>query len=161
MNPDVRYIAIPSTEYAYDARLNAALEVLHQRVAGLRTVVGSLSEPSLARLQDYFRLKNIYNSNAIEGNTLTLGETKMVIQQGFTITGKPLRDTIEAQNLAKALDFFETLANRDDPIHSSSNIKVSAWCSLPKRHRFMRLTFYQRNKPTPVPYVFFFRGASP
>jgi len=51
MNPDVRYIAIPSTEYAYDARLNAALEVLHQRVAGLRTVVGSLSEPSLARLQ--------------------------------------------------------------------------------------------------------------
>lgn len=137
MTSEVRYPAIPGTQYVYDERLNVELEALRQRVAGLRTVVGSLSEPSLARLQEYFRLKNIYNSNAIEGNTLTLGETKMVIQQGFTITGKPLRDTIEAQNLAKALDFFETLANREgDPIHTQD---------LRNIHRFILAELDERN----------------
>jgi len=39
-----------------------------------------------------------YNSNSIEGNTLTLQETKMVIEEGFTIKGKSLREHFEAVN---------------------------------------------------------------
>lgn len=40
----------------------------------------------------YYRIVTTYSSNAIEGNTLTLSETKVVIEEGLTIAGKPLRD---------------------------------------------------------------------
>lgn len=66
----------------------------------------------LKRLRDYFRIKNIYNSNAIEGNLLNYQETRFVVEEGLTITGKPLKDTLEAKNLSHALTLFEELADR-------------------------------------------------
>jgi Fic family protein len=60
-----------------------------------------------------------YNSNAIEGNTLTLKETFMVIQQGLTVKGKPLKDHLEAKNHKDALDFLYDL------IEHESNITIS------------------------------------
>jgi Fic family protein len=113
MRSNTRFTQIVGTPYEYDSRLEADLGALHERVRALRTVVEKLSPRSLERLQNYFRLKNIYNSNAIEGNTLTMGETRLVIEQGLTITGKPLKDTVEAKNLSNALDLFEELAKRE------------------------------------------------
>jgi Fic family protein len=46
----------------------------------------------------------VYNSNAIEGNTLTLGETRLVIEDGLTIGGKTTREMHEAEGLARAID---------------------------------------------------------
>lgn len=107
-------ISIPGTPYEYDAtRLGDELRELRQRVGSFRSLVGTLSAEALGNLRTYFRLKNIYNSNAIEGNQLTMGETKMVIQEGLTITGKPLKDTLEAKNLDHALDYLEKLAKPD------------------------------------------------
>jgi len=51
-----------------------------------------------------------YNSNSIEGNTLTLRETKMVIEDGMTIKGKSLREHFEAVNHQDAIGYIETLA---------------------------------------------------
>jgi Fic family protein len=45
----------------------------------------------------------VYNSNAIEGNTLSLGETKLVIEDGITIGGKTVREMHEAENLSRAI----------------------------------------------------------
>jgi len=50
-----------------------------------------------------------YNSNAIEGNTLTEKETFWVINEGLTIKGKPLKDHLEAKNHEEALDFLYDL----------------------------------------------------
>jgi len=51
-----------------------------------------------------------YNSNAIEGNSLTLKETAWVIQDGLTIKGKPLKDHLEARDHYEALEFlYETI----------------------------------------------------
>ena len=60
-------------------------------------------------------VRYVYASNAIEGSTLTLGETLVVIEQGITVNGKPLRDHIDAVNGKKALDFVYALvdARRD------------------------------------------------
>lgn len=52
-----------------------------------------------------------YNSNAIEGNTLSLKETAWVIQEGITIKGKPLKDHLEAKNQKEALDFLYELVD--------------------------------------------------
>ncbi|MGB3613459.1 MAG: hypothetical protein WBA10_06645, partial [Elainellaceae cyanobacterium] len=57
-----------------------------------------------------------YNSNAIEGNTLTESETQIVIEKGITIGGKPLQDHLEAINHAEAIAFIRDLAEADAPI---------------------------------------------
>jgi Fic family protein len=48
----------------------------------------------------------VYSSNAIEGNTLTLGETKLIIEDGITVGGKTIRELHEAENLAKTIDEY-------------------------------------------------------
>jgi len=113
MDPKARYVPVPGTFYSYDGRLDPGLAELHQRVAQLRAE-GRLSRPALKQLLRFFRIKDIYNSNAIEGNALDIGETRLVVEQGLTITGKPLRDSLEAKNLAHALDYFEELATHTD-----------------------------------------------
>ncbi|MFZ4825978.1 MAG: Fic family protein [Phototrophicaceae bacterium] len=111
-----RYQPVSQTPYEYDHNLSKPLTDLRERIGAMRTLIGTLSPESLAHLQAYFRLKQIYNSNAIEGNTLTIGETKMVIEQGLTLTGKPLKDSMEARNLSDALDFFEVLVKSKEGI---------------------------------------------
>lgn len=78
---------------------------------------GQLSPQALEKIRKYFRIKNIYHSNAIEGNVLDVGETRQVVEMGLTLTGKPLKDQAEARNLGHALDLLEQLAtNPDQPI---------------------------------------------
>lgn len=62
------------------------------------------------KLHEEMRLLHTYHSNAIEGNTLTLPETKLVLEEGITIGGKSLREHLEAANNAKAFDLIEELA---------------------------------------------------
>ena len=70
-----------------------------------------------AEFASTFEIKDIYHSNAIEGNLLEVGETRQVVELGLTITGKPLKDQAEARNLSQALDFLEELAaNSANPI---------------------------------------------
>jgi Fic family protein len=107
------HLDIEGTLFARDPRIDSDLTDLRHRVNTMRTIVGNLSSTATEKLNDYFRLKNIHNSNAIEGNRLSIGETQMVIRDGLTITGKPLKDSVEAKNLSIALEFFEELAARD------------------------------------------------
>lgn len=60
----------------------------------------------LDKLYNTVKQAYIYNSNAIEGNSLSLRETQIVLEQGITIKGKPLKDHIEAKNQDFALDFL-------------------------------------------------------
>jgi Fic family protein len=49
----------------------------------------------LKQIKDYFRIRLTYTSNALEGNVLTETETKIVIEDGITIGGKPMKDHFE------------------------------------------------------------------
>jgi Fic family protein len=64
-----------------------------------------------------------YNSNAIEGNTLTLRETYLVLQEGLTIRGKPLKDHLEAKDHQEALDFLSDLVTHKRPALSGRLIR--------------------------------------
>lgn len=55
-----------------------------------------LGKEALLQLREYYRIGLTYSSNAIEGNTLTESETKVVLEDGLTIGGRPLRDHLEA-----------------------------------------------------------------
>ncbi len=70
-----------------------------------------LSSDIVQRLHGDFRVLLTYNSNAIEGNTLTLAETQMVLEYGVTVEGHPLREYLETTNHAEAFDFLDTLVS--------------------------------------------------
>jgi Fic family protein len=63
----------------------------------------------LKQIRDYYRIGLTWSSNAIEGNTLTESETKVLLEDGLTIGGKPLKHTFEAIGHAKAYDKMFTL----------------------------------------------------
>ncbi|MBS4030662.1 MAG: Fic family protein [Clostridiales bacterium] len=63
----------------------------------------------LKQIRDYYRIGLTWSSNALEGNILTESETKVLLEDGLTIGGKPLLYTYEAVGHAKAYDFMFTL----------------------------------------------------
>ena len=74
----------------------------------------SLPQELIKSLGEWFKVEITYSSNAIEGNTLSRIETAEVIEKGISavISGKALRDQLEAVNHAKALEFIKTLAKQ-------------------------------------------------
>ena len=67
---------------------------------------------TLKSLREYYRVGLTYTSNALEGNSLTESETKVVIEDGLTIGGKPLRDVYEATGHARAYDKIYSLVEK-------------------------------------------------
>ena len=74
-----------------------------------------LSKETLKSLEENFKLEWTYNSNAIEGNTLTLKETKVVLE-GITIGGKTMREHLEAINHKEAIEFLEELVQDNNEL---------------------------------------------
>jgi len=75
-----------------------------------------LSAAALTRLREQLTVEWIYNSNAIEGNTLTLRETGLIVEHGLTIGGKSLREHFEVISHREAILYVEALATRAEPI---------------------------------------------
>ncbi|MDY6063087.1 MAG: Fic family protein [Erysipelotrichaceae bacterium] len=74
-----------------------------------------LTEGELERLNEEFLIEYTYNSNAIEGNTLTLRETDMVLR-GLTINRKSLKEHLEVIGHKEAFDYIEQLVSENTPI---------------------------------------------
>ena len=78
-----------------------------------------LTQGELQRLRDEFLIEYTYNSNAIEGNTLTLQETALVLE-GTTVDKKPLKDHVEAVGHRDAFLYVQDLVKNNFPF--SENI---------------------------------------
>ncbi len=86
--------------------LSAILSLIDQRKSVLDDIRQRLDNISI---REALQLEFLYESSRIEGNTLTLRETQLVIQEGMTISGKSLREHLEAINHKEALTFIEEL----------------------------------------------------
>ncbi len=75
-----------------------------------------LNQGELKRLREEFMIDSTYNSNAIEGNTLTLRETALILQDGITIAQKPLKDHLEAIGHKEAFEFVVNLTEAASPL---------------------------------------------
>jgi Fic family protein len=82
-----------------------------------------LTTKEVKELDAYFRIGTTYTSNALEGSTLTLTETKILLEDGLTAGGKPLRDSYEALGHAIAYDFMLEAA-RSEPFGFSENMII-------------------------------------
>ena len=98
-------------EYTYDFE---GLDVYLKRIDAKKAELDSkrpIPSYALSRIKESLTIEWTYNSNSIEGNTLTLQETKMVIEEGFTIKGKSLREHFEVVNHQEAIEYVENLVN--------------------------------------------------
>ena len=85
------------------------IDNLNQKLKSMRP----LNETELKRLREEFMIENTYDSNAIEGNTLTLRETALIIQEGITIAEKPIREHLEVIGHKDAFEYMITLADKN------------------------------------------------
>lgn len=81
-------------------------DTLKARLSGLRP----LPAEALKKIEEAFAIEYTYESNRIEGNTLTLQETELVVNEGVTIAGKSMREHLEAINHAEAIDYIKDFA---------------------------------------------------
>lgn len=81
------------------------LTILKQQIDAMRP----LSKDQEEAIQERLRIEWTYNSNAIEGNTLTFGETLFFLREGLTSEGKPLKDYLAAKNHSEAIEGLDEL----------------------------------------------------
>ncbi len=81
-----------------------------------------LTRGELDQLMNYFRVGLTYESNAIEGNTLTIDETKILLEEGLTVGGKPIKDYYEASGHAEAYDFMLSLTRAPELVITEESI---------------------------------------
>ena len=99
-----------------EPRLLSRIENKKTQLDQLRPLPG----PAVARLREQILVEWIYNSNAIEGSTITLKETRLILETGLTIGGKSLREHFEVINHRDAIDYVENLVaspERITPLH--------------------------------------------
>lgn len=90
-----------------DHRIRKRLDEKLAKLSKLRP----LSATQVQKLREQLEIEMTYNSNAIEGNSLTLRETWLVLHEGITIKGKPLKDHLAAKDHKEALDFLYELVS--------------------------------------------------
>src|SRR2546421_12863274 len=98
-------------EIQLDPRLRLRLEQKKARLDLQRPLAPAIA----GRLHEDLRIRLTYHSNAIEGNTLSLRETQVVIEEGITIGGHSLREHLEATNHAAAYDQLRRLVEQTAP----------------------------------------------
>lgn len=86
-----------------------------QRKRERLTELRPLTQGEVERLAEEFMIEFTYNSNAIEGNTLTLKETALALE-GMTIDQKPLKDHLEAVGHRDAFLYVQDIAKRELPL---------------------------------------------
>jgi Fic family protein len=97
-------------------------DTLLQQIAAKKAELDRLRPQAphgLDNLNQSYDIELTYTSNAIEGNTLTAAETRMVIEQGITIGGKPLKDHLEAVDHFAALGYVRDLARQTTPLREA------------------------------------------
>lgn len=86
------------------------IDVLQERINNTRP----FGREELEELKQYFKVGLTFSSNAIEGNSLTESETKVIIEDGLTIGGRPMKDHLEAVGHSQAFDYMWGLSKNKE-----------------------------------------------
>ena len=116
---DKRSVKLDNTEFKFDLPDNYfdKVDKLNKELNSMRPI----SKETLKSLKESINLEWTYNSNGIEGNTLTLRETQVVLE-GITVGGKSLKEHLEAINHEQAILFLDDLIKDKEPV-TEWNIK--------------------------------------
>jgi Fic family protein len=104
-------------DLGYRPEFQSTFERLYQKKHDLQAS-RPLPNIALNKIRESLSIEWTYNSNSIEGNSLTLRETQMVLQEGITVKGKSLREHFETHNHDKAIDYLFSIINDDYVLRS-------------------------------------------
>jgi len=83
-----------------------------------------LNKEQLILIKEQINIEYIYNSTAIEGNTLSLNETKLILEEGVTISGKSLREHLDVINQKEAISWIENFIKNKTKIREADIIEL-------------------------------------
>ncbi|MFC2174761.1 Fic family protein [archaeon] len=134
-------------------------ERLRERIKAKKALLDSLRplpRDAVERLRHQMNIELTYNSNAIEGNTLTLQETRLILEEGITVGGKPLNEYLEAQNHEKALEWTESIAKgtkkiTEETILETHEILMKGTSEYAGRYRDKRIRITGASFTPPAP----------
>ncbi|TBN03642.1 Fic family protein [Hyunsoonleella flava] len=112
-------------DVTYRQDLNETFQRLFDKVATLERA-RPLPNIALQKIKEALSIEWTYNSNSIEGNTLSLRETQMVLQEGVTIKGKSLREHFEAKNHETAINHLYTLVSKGYKLNEKDILALHA-----------------------------------
>jgi len=110
-------------DVTYRQELQTTFDRLYEKKAILQNS-RPLPNIALQKIREALSIEWTYNSNSIEGNSLTLRETQMVLQEGITIKGKSLREHFEAKNHETALNFLYKLIDENHLLSSKDILSL-------------------------------------
>lgn len=110
-------------DLTYRTEFQSTFERLYKKRQDLQTS-RPLPNIALHKIRESLSLEWTYNSNSIEGNTMSLRETQMVIQEGITIKGKSLREHFETHNHDKAIDYLYKIVNDEYRLRSIDILSI-------------------------------------
>ena len=91
------------------------LRIVDQKKADIDKAM-PLSQETLQSLKNDFTIRYAHETTAIEGNTLTIYETKVVLEDGITIGGKSVREHLEVLNIRDVLKWLENVVQKKSPV---------------------------------------------
>lgn len=112
--PRIEYLATKKIED--QLKISSEIQSLLSQLDSLKVELERLRYPAdihLNKVNEHFALQYTYESNKIEGNTLTLSETMMVVKEGITISGKSVNEHLEAINHSEAIELLFDFVNNN------------------------------------------------
>ena len=113
-------------DLTYRKKLQPSYDRLYEKRLLLKDA-RPLPQIALQKIKEALAVEWTYNSNNIEGNTLTLQETQLVLQEGITIKGKSLREHFEAKNHETALKHLYKLVHKDYKLNAGDILDLHAY----------------------------------
>ncbi len=105
---EIRYVAKSTSN-----KISKTLESLLAQIDVLKAKLDTFRQYDSYRISQALELEYTFESNRIEGNTMTLRETDLVINEGLTISGKSMREHLEAINHQEAIAYIKDLMNKN------------------------------------------------
>ena len=103
-----------------EQKLDKQIRELKQRIDSLRP----LSRSELLELKKWYLVTCTYHSNALEGNTLTLAETKVIVEDGLTVGGHPVKEILEAKNHKEVLEELFSIVQKKEDINEKLILRL-------------------------------------
>jgi Fic family protein/DNA-binding XRE family transcriptional regulator len=116
---EIRYQSKPSKK-----KLSTTLQKILDEIDTLKTKLDSFRQFDSYRITQALELEYTFESNRIEGNTMTLRETDLVINEGLTISGKSMREHLEVINHQEAIAYIKDLMQRNSSINEREVLSI-------------------------------------
>lgn len=105
-------------------KISSSLQKILNEIDSLKSKLETYKTVDTLKINKNLALEYTFESNRIEGNTMTLHETDLVINEGLTISGKSMREHLEAINHQEAIAFIKDLVQKNSVLNERDLLTI-------------------------------------